>query len=341
MRLNDLHWARNQRGVRFMKYQHTLAGSATFSGLGLHSGVPVNIRLLPAPANHGIIFKRVDLEGFRVEALARNVARVSYATSLMKKGVLISTTEHLLSAFMGCGVDNVVVEIDSLETPIGDGSALPFVRLIEAVGRKRQRGRRSYLQVLRPVEVVDGKRHVAIYPSDTYQISCLIEFVHPLIGLQRLEFGLDSLAYRGKIAPARTFGFHSEVEGLRKSGLVRGGSLENAIVLTADGFLNPEGLRFADEFCRHKILDLIGDLALLGAPLLGHVVVERGGHALHYALVSKLLKDKSLTRLVTAEGLHPTPPRSMYNGRTPTKRGAEILPALSVPNPAPSSPGPS
>ncbi len=288
-----------------MDYQYTLAGTASFSGIGLHSGVAVNIRLLPAPANTGIVFKRVDLEGFRVEALARNVTRVSYATSLMKKGVLISTTEHLLSALVGCGVDNVFVEIDSLEMPIGDGSALPFVRLIQRTGVKKQRGRRHYLQVLKPVEVVDGNRRVAIYPSDSYRISYRIEFDHPLIGVQEMDFELEQEDYKTSIASARTFGFLQEAEMLRESGLVKGGSLENAVVLTPEGVMNPEGLRFPDEFCRHKILDLIGDLALVGHPVLGHVVADRAGHAMHFALVSKLLKNRSLTRLVTSRDFRP------------------------------------
>ena len=288
-----------------MDYQYTVAGAASFSGIGLHSGVAVKIRLLPAPANTGIVFKRVDLEGFRVEALARNVARVSYATSLMKKGVLISTTEHLLSALVGCGIDNVFVEIDSLETPIGDGSALPFVNLIRQAGIKRQRGRRNYLQVLKPVEVVDGDRRVTIYPSDSYRISYRIEFDHPLIGIQEMDFELDQEDYKTSISSARTFGFLDEVEVLRESGLVQGGSLENAVVLTPEGVMNPEGLRFPDEFCRHKVLDLIGDLALVGHRVLGHVVAERAGHAMHFALVSKLLKSKSSSRLVTSQDLQP------------------------------------
>ena len=289
--------------IVLMEYQHTLAGSASFSGVGLHTGVEVGIRLLPAPANHGIVFRRTDLEGFKVEAQAKNVARVSYATSLMKKGVLISTTEHLLSALMGCGVDNVVVDIDSLEVPIGDGSALPFVRLMEQVGRKQQRARRIYLQVQKPVEVSHGKRRVAVYPSDrfSYSVSCRIKFDHPLVDVQRMDFELKAEAYKGVIAPARTFGFVREVEALRQSGLVQGGSLKNAVVLTDEGVMNPEGLRFSDEFCRHKILDLIGDFALLGHPLLGHVEAEQAGHALHYALVSKLMKDKSLTKRVSSD----------------------------------------
>jgi len=272
--------------------QQTVASPISITGMGLHTGVPVNVRLVPAAANTGIIFKRTDLEGFVIEARAKHVARVSYATSLMKKGVLISTTEHLLSALAASGVDNVVIEIDNLEVPILDGSALPFLRLIAKAGLRRQRARRTYAKILKPVEVVEGTKRIAVYPSDTFRITYRIAFAHPLIGEQSLDFAPAEGNYEVEIAPARTFGFLEEVEMLRKSGLVRGGSLENAVVLTREGVLNPEGLRFPDEFCRHKILDIIGDLALLGHPLIGHVEADRAGHALHSALVNRLLREK-------------------------------------------------
>jgi len=258
------------------------------------------LRLLPAPANRGVVFKRTDLEGFVIEAQARYVARVSYATSLMKKGVLISTTEHLLSALAGCGVDNVCVELDNLEVPIMDGSALPFVQLISAAGLRRQRARRSYAKILKTVEVTEARRHLAISPSDAFRITYRVAFDHPMIGHQEFEFVSQPGAYETEIGPARTFGFFNEVERLRQSGLVRGGSLDNAVVLTDEGVLNPEGLRFPDEFARHKVLDLIGDLSLLGYPLLGHVTAERAGHALHYALVDRLLRQKDAWILVEA-----------------------------------------
>jgi UDP-3-O-[3-hydroxymyristoyl] N-acetylglucosamine deacetylase len=279
-------------------HQHTLASPATISGIGLHTGVKVALRICPAPANTGIVFKRVDLEGFRIEGNLRNIARVSYATSLMKKGVLISTTEHLLSALAGLGVDNVWVEVNNLELPILDGSALPFVQVISKVGLRRQRTHRAYAKILRPVEVVESGKHIAVYPAPAFRVTYRIRFPHPLIGEQSLEFTPGAENYRSEIAPARTFGFIEEVEMLRKSGLIRGGSLENAVVLTPDGVLNPEGLRFADEFCRHKILDLMGDLALFGHPIVGHVVAERAGHAMHAQLLSHLLRNKEAWRLV-------------------------------------------
>lgn len=295
-----------------MTYQQTIASPVGTSGIGLHTGVTVNLRLLPAPAKTGIVFKRADLEGFTIEALASHVTRVSYATSLMKKGVLISTTEHLLSALAATNIDNVYVEIDNLELPILDGSAQPFVRMIAKAGVKRQRARRLYARVLKPVEVVEGNKRIAVYPSHTLRITYRIAFNHPLIGEQSLEFTPARGDYTAEIAPARTFGFLEEVEMLRQSGLVKGGSLENAVVLTRDGVMNPEGLRFPDEFCRHKILDVIGDLALLGHPLVGHVEAERAGHAMHFALVDRLLREKRSFELVPSSALaaHAVPTRS-------------------------------
>jgi UDP-3-O-[3-hydroxymyristoyl] N-acetylglucosamine deacetylase len=279
--------------------QHTIAAPVSVSGIGLHTGVKVNLRLCPAPANTGVLFRRSDLEGFTIEAQSRNVARVSYATSLMKKGVLISTTEHLLSALAGLDVDNVVVEIDNLELPILDGSARPFVELITEAGIRRQRARRSFIKILKPLEVVDGMRRIAVYPADVFQVTYRIAFPHPLIGTQAIEFVAGSSEYATEIAPARTFGFLEELEMLRKNGLIRGGSLENAVVLDRRGVINPEGLRFPDEFCRHKLLDLIGDFSLLGHPLIGHVVAERAGHAMHARLVSRLVREKNSWKFVS------------------------------------------
>jgi UDP-3-O-[3-hydroxymyristoyl] N-acetylglucosamine deacetylase len=278
--------------------QHSIAAPVQFSGVGLHTGVRVNLTLTPARANTGIVFKRTDLEGFSIKANGANVARVSYATSLMRKGVLVSTTEHLLSALVAAGVDNVIAEMDNLEVPIMDGSAVPFAREIKRVGLRRQRAKRLYLRVVKPIEIAEGAKRIAIYPSSAYRVTYHIEFAHPLIGRQALELGTSAEVFLDQIAPARTFGFFDEVETLRRAGLVRGGSLENAIVLSKDGVLNAEGLRFPDEFCRHKILDLIGDLALLGHPIVGHVVAHRAGHAMHYALVSHLLANRETWRLV-------------------------------------------
>jgi UDP-3-O-[3-hydroxymyristoyl] N-acetylglucosamine deacetylase len=287
--------------------------------VGLHTGVSVNLKLCPAPANSGVVFRRTDLEGFIIEAQARNVARVSYATSLMKKGVLISTTEHLLSALAGLEVDNAIVEIDNLELPILDGSARPFVELISKAGIRRQRARRNFVKILKPVEVVDGMKRIIVYPADSLRITYRISFPHPLIGAQSIDFCPGSSGYATEIAPARTFGFLEELEMLRKNGLIRGGSLENAVVLDRTGVVNPEGLRFPDEFCRHKLLDLIGDFSLLGHPLLGHVVAERAGHAMHAQLVARLLRERQSWRLVT----HPEPDAKLDSEPTPMLAASE------------------
>jgi UDP-3-O-[3-hydroxymyristoyl] N-acetylglucosamine deacetylase len=276
-----------------VKHEQTIRSSVECKGVGLHSGAPVHLRILPAPSGSGIVFRRTDLDDFEIEAGSRNVARVSYATSLMKKGVLISTTEHLLSAFIGAGIDNAIVELDNLELPILDGSARPFVEMIHRAGIRKQRRARTYLRIRREFELREGDKFIAVYPSETYSVSYTINFPHPMIGREEFRVDLSDGNYLADIAPARTFGFVHEADMLRQQGLIRGASTDNAIVLTRDGIMNPP-LRFGDEFVRHKVLDLIGDLALLGKQILGNVVADRAGHAMHTALVSRLLKDESL-----------------------------------------------
>lgn len=276
-----------------MKQEQTIRSAVECKGVGLHSGAPVQLRILPAPSGSGIIFRRTDLDDFEVEATGRNVARVSYATSLMKKGVLISTTEHLLSAFMGTGIDNAIVELDNLELPILDGSARPFVEMIQRAGVRKQRRLRSYMRIRRVLELREGNKFIAVYPADSYSVSYTIDFPHRLIGRETFRVDLSDGNYLREIAPARTFGFLHEADAMRQQGLIRGASTENAIVLTPEGVLNPP-LRYADEFVRHKVLDLIGDLALAGKQILGNIVADRAGHAMHTALVSRLLRDKTL-----------------------------------------------
>ena len=266
--------------------------------MGLHSGAEVHLRLLPAPPGTGIVFRRVDLDGFEIEATSRNVARVSYATSLMKKGVLISTTEHLLSAFTGLGIDNAFVELDNLELPILDGSAQPFVDLIQKAGIRKQRRPRKYMKILRELEMREGNKFISVYPADSYSVSYSINFPHPLIGKETFQVELSNGSYLHKIAPARTFGSRADEKAMRNMGLIRGASRENCIVLTRDGLENGP-LRFPDEFVRHKVLVLVGDLALLGKPILGKIVADRAGHAMHTALVSRILRDQSLWEEVT------------------------------------------
>jgi UDP-3-O-[3-hydroxymyristoyl] N-acetylglucosamine deacetylase len=279
-------------------YERTIRQPAECNGVGLHSGAPVRLRILPAPAGSGIVFRRIDLEGFDVEAVSRNVARVSYATSLMKKGVLISTTEHLLSAFIGMGVDNAIVELDNLELPILDGSALPFIEMITAAGLRQQRRKRVYLKILRPCELREGNKFIGIYPAERYSVSYAIDFPHPLIGSEKFQVELSNGSYVEHIAAARTFGFLEQQRAMLNMGLIRGASRQNCVVLTRDGLDNPP-LRFSDEFVRHKVLDLIGDLALFGKRILGYVKADRAGHALHTAIVSRVLRERGYAEEIT------------------------------------------
>jgi len=275
--------------------EQTIAEPLEFAGVGLHSGAPVTMRLLPAAAGSGIVFRRTDLENFEIPAIGRNVAKVSYATSLMRQGVLISTTEHLLSALIGMGIDNVIVEIDNLELPILDGSALPYVEAFQRAGIREQRRKREALRVLQPVEVREGDKFIGVYPGPGYRIEYTIDFPSP-IGQQKTCIDLAAETYGSEIAPARTFGYKADEKKLRDMGLIRGASAENAIILNERGPVNGP-LRFADEYVRHKVLDLIGDLALAGRRLEGHVVAMRAGHAMHTAFVARLLKDRSAWEL--------------------------------------------
>jgi UDP-3-O-[3-hydroxymyristoyl] N-acetylglucosamine deacetylase len=258
------------------------------------------LRIIPASAGTGIIFRRTDLDGFEVEAISKNVAKVSYATSLMKQGVLISTTEHLLSAFIGMGVDNAIVELNNLELPILDGSAQPFIDLITRAGLRQQRRKRTYLRILRPYEMREGDKFIGVYPSDVYSVSYAINFPHPLIGSETLKVELTNGNYVSEIAPARTFGFLEQQGAMLNMGLIRGATRESCIVLTSQGLDNPP-LRYPDEFVRHKILDLIGDLALFGKRILGYVKADRAGHAMHTAIVSRILRDQTYWEEVTLD----------------------------------------
>ncbi len=276
------------------------------SGTGLHTAVPVCVRLRPAPPDTGYVFIRTDLGGFELPASIEFVVNCAYATTLMRTGVMLSTVEHLLAALRGLSVDNAYIEIDNLEVPIMDGSAEAFVDLIERAGATEQEANRRALRVRRNVVFEQGDRRIQIEPCDGYEIECAIDFQHPLIGVQRRRFDASDACIRRNfardISAARTFGFVAEIEALRRANLVRGGSLDNAIVLTPDGLLNESGLRWADEFVRHKILDIIGDLALVGMPLLGRITAVRSGHALHTGLMARLLRDDAAWEIVDMPG---------------------------------------
>src|SRR5215203_7521101 len=264
-----------------MNSQRTLRRSISCAGIGLHSGSKVTLSLKPAPAGFGIRFRRADLGGLEVPATVKHVGGINYATGLARDAVKVDTVEHLLAALVSMGIDNVIVELNSPEVPIMDGSAAPFIYLIHEAGVKRLPTPRKYLKIVRPIALSRGDKRIALYPSDHFKVTYSISFDHPMLRHQSRTMQITEESFIEEIAPARTFGFLKEVEMLRQNGLALGGSLENAIVLGETGVLN--ALRFEDEFVRHKILDVIGDLALVGHPIIGHVVAHRGGHALHTA----------------------------------------------------------
>jgi UDP-3-O-[3-hydroxymyristoyl] N-acetylglucosamine deacetylase len=285
--------------------QRTLKQRASLEGVGLHSGAEVRVTLAPAPADTGIIFERVDLEP-RVEipAIFERVVDTTLNTSLGVGEVRVGTVEHLLAALAGCGIDNARIEVHGPEVPILDGSAAPFVDLVQEAGIHEQRATRRYLLVSRPVVVQDGDKSARLLPARNFSVSYTIDFKHPLISDQRYRVDLTERAFRREIARARTFGFKRDVERLHQAGLARGGSLENAVVVDDFHILNPEGLRFPDEFVRHKILDAIGDLALLGMPVIGHLDAVKSGHALNHALVRKALTEPGLCEVVQPREQH-------------------------------------
>jgi UDP-3-O-[3-hydroxymyristoyl] N-acetylglucosamine deacetylase len=280
-----------------MNAQRTLRRSISCTGIGLHSGNKVTLSLKPAPADFGIRFRRTDLGGLEIPATVQHLAGINYATGLSRDAATVETVEHLLSALVSLGVDNVLVELSQPEVPIMDGSAAPFVYLIQEAGVKRLAPPRRYLKVVRPISLSRGDKRIAIYPSEHFKVTYSIAFDHPLLRHQSRTMRINEDSFIEEIAPARTFGFLKEVEMLRQQGLALGGSLENAIVIGDTGVLN-NALRFDDEFVRHKILDVIGDLALVGHRLIGHVVAHRGGHALHTAFAAQLLEECDAWRYV-------------------------------------------
>jgi len=280
-----------------MSLQRTLRRPISCVGIGLHSGNKVTLSLKPAPADSGVRFRRSDLGGLEVPAAAQNVGGINYATGLMRDAVRVDTVEHLLAALVSLGIDNVVVELNSPEVPIMDGSAAPFIYLIQEAGIRQLASTRRYLKVLRPMALSRGDKRIALYPSDHFKVTYSIAFDHPMLRHQSRTIRVTEESFVEEIAAARTFTFLKEVEMLRQQGLALGGSLENAVVLGDTGILN-NALRFDDEFVRHKILDVIGDMALVGHPIVGHLVAHRGGHALHTAFAAQVLEDADAWKLV-------------------------------------------
>lgn len=279
--------------------QTTIARPTAISGIGLHTGQRINMTLRPADAGVGIVFHRkFDNHTVTIQAASENVVDTRMATVLGKGDVRVSTVEHLLSALSAYGVDNLHIDIDGPEVPIMDGSAAPFASIIEEAGQRRHPQSRKFLAIRKPVSVIDGEKRVSIIPSRFFRITFDIAFQHPCIALQQRSVKVTSTGFRRDLAPARTFGFLRDVEMLKEAGLARGGSLENAIVVDDERILNPEGLRFQDEFVRHKILDAIGDLSLIGYPILGHVRAFKAGHDVNHQLVQKLLDTPEAWQLL-------------------------------------------
>ena len=284
-----------------MNQQRTLRRTISCAGIGLHSGKKVALSLKPAAADSGIRFRRSDLGGQEVPATVNHVGGINHATGLMRDTIRVDTVEHLLAAFVSLGVDNAVVELSSPEVPIMDGSAAPFIYLIQEAGIKLLSAPRRYLKVLRPISLSRGDKRIALYPSDHFKVTYSIAFDHPMLRHQSRTIRVTEESFVEEIAPARTFGFLEDVEMMRQQGLALGGSLENAIVIGDTGVLN-NALRFDDEFVRHKILDAIGDMALVGHPIIGHLVAHRGGHALHTQFAAQVLEEQDSWTLVEAPG---------------------------------------
>jgi UDP-3-O-[3-hydroxymyristoyl] N-acetylglucosamine deacetylase len=272
-----------------MAVQKTLRSSIVLSGVGLHTGRTIRLRILPAPTDTGVVFRRVDLSPVvEIPAQSQFVVDTTLATVLAKSGAKVSTVEHCLAALAGMAVDNAVVEVDGPELPILDGSAAAYVEAILATGLRRLRTLRRAIRVEKPLRVEKGDKFSILRPADGFKVTYSIDFEGGFPGSQHYYADVTADTFASEIGLARTFGFLREVEALRAMGKARGGSLENAIVLDGDRVLNPEGLRFPDEFVRHKILDAVGDMALVGMPIQGHLIVHKGGHALHDALIKCL-----------------------------------------------------
>jgi len=281
--------------------QRTLKGPVSCVGVGLHTGAKVTMRLMPARAESGVVFVRTDLAGKpELKARAHHVVDTELATTLGLGAVRVHTVEHVLAALLGLGIDNARVELDGPEVPIMDGSAAPFIGMIKDAGVREQDTPKSFMVIKRAVTVSDGDKQATLAPGRGFRVDCTIDFKHPLISDQAVSIGFTDRAFVREVSSARTFGFLRDVERLKAMGLAQGGSLDNAIVVDDFSILNPEGLRFPDEFVRHKVLDALGDVALLGLPVIGHLTAYKSGHKLNHALVTKVLSEASNYAVVRA-----------------------------------------
>ena len=273
--------------------QRTLKEEVECAGIGLHTGKKVSMRIRPALANTGIVFTRIDLKGNpTVEARFDNVSDTTLATTIGSNGCRVSTIEHLMAAFFGLGIDNAIITLDGPEVPIMDGSAAPFVFLIKSAGIKEQSVPKRFIVIKKGFRIRDGNRSISIYPHKELKITYFIDFQHPLLRNQEYVLDFSGREFAREISSARTFGFLKDIETLKENGFAKGGSLDNAIVLDDFRIINEDGLRFRDEFVRHKILDFIGDLSIFGAPLIGHFVVKRSGHFLNQQVLKRLIESK-------------------------------------------------
>ena len=275
-------------------HQRTLDKAVSCSGIGLHSGKTVHLTLKPASANHGIKFARKDLpDNPCIPARFNYVVDTSLATVIGSDGVIVSTIEHLMACLAGLSIDNVIVELDSYEVPVMDGSAGPFTRMILEAGIRELEAPRHFFMLKEPIELEQDGKFVGVYPDDTFKITCHIEFDHPLIRSQSCTIEVIDHVFEHEVSGARTFGFLHEVEYMKRYGLARGGSLDNAVVIDENKVVNDEGLRYQDEFVRHKLLDCIGDFSLLGMPILGHIITRKSGHAFNHAFLEKFFNEKA------------------------------------------------
>lgn len=274
-------------------HQQTIEKTVHCKGVGVHSGKAVNLTIRPAPINHGIRFVRTDLPGHPgVIAHFNNVVDTSLATVIGSEGCIVSTIEHLMAGLSGMAIDNAIIEVDAYELPIMDGSAGPFTRLIKSAGVHRQEGAKCFFKVNRPISLVENGKSVIVHPASAFRITYTISYDHPLIKTQTCDFIIERKTFEDQICTARTFGFLHEVEMMKRYGLARGGSLDNAVVIDGENVLNDGGLRYPDEFVRHKILDCIGDFSLIGMPIMGHVTASKSGHAFNHAFLEKFFEEK-------------------------------------------------
>ena len=288
--------------------QRTIAAPVNCSGVGIHSGKKVNVTIKPAPCNHGIKFIRTDLlDCPGISAHFNMVVDTSLATVIGYEGFIVSTIEHLMAGFAGLSIDNALVEIDAYEMPIMDGSADPFTSLIKSAGIQHQDAPRYFFVVKEPIEIEKDEKMVGIYPCSSYKITCTIEYDHPLIKTQSYSVDVSDDVFEREISRARTFGFVHEYEYLKQHGLARGVSLENVVAIGSEDVVNEGGLRYEDEFVRHKILDCIGDFSLLGMPILGHVIAKKSGHAFNHALLKKFFAQKESWETLIINDLNELP----------------------------------